>query len=96
MTPAAQVLAVFIGDSQQESNMRLHTLHYTAKETNKLKVEWFGTEREAIQRRGELFASGVCVGLKRQQMIYPVDVPMKKEDLLDWLRDQEAQRDARG
>jgi hypothetical protein len=29
-------------------------------------------------------------------MIYPVDVPTKKEDLLDWLRDQEAQRDARG
>ena len=70
--------------------MRLHTLHYTVKETNGVKVEWFGTEREAIQRRGELFASGVCVGLKRQQMIYPVDVPTKKEDLLDWLRDQEA------
>lgn len=80
--------------------MKLHTLHYTIKVTeadgtikNVIKVEWFGTEREAIQRRGTVFAAGNCVGLKRQQMIYPVDVPTKKEDLLAWLQDWEVQRE---
>jgi hypothetical protein len=71
--------------------MQFHSLTFTTKPTeDKPSVttrEWFTNEREAVQRRGVLFESGNLLGLKREQMIHPVEVPTKKEDLLDWLNE---------
>lgn len=47
---------------------------------------WFGTERDAIVERNKLHQSGKTVGLKREQMIYPVDVPTDKAGLLKFLQ----------
>lgn len=48
--------------------------------------EWFGSERDAVVRRLELWNAGKLVGKKKDHEIWPVDIPTRKEDLLAWLR----------
>jgi hypothetical protein len=48
--------------------------------------EWFGSEREAVIRRLELFKAGKLAGKKKDNEIWPVDVPTDKQSLLAWLR----------
>lgn len=50
-------------------------------------THWFGTERDAVIARNQMFKEGKLVGLKREQVIYPVDVPTDKAGLLKFLQD---------
>jgi hypothetical protein len=47
--------------------------------------EWFGSERDAVVRRLDLFNKGLLLGKKADHTIDPVDVPTAKADLLVWL-----------
>ena len=49
-------------------------------------TQWFGTERDATITRNKLFQAGGLVGLKREQIIYPTDVPTDKAGLLKFLQ----------
>jgi hypothetical protein len=48
--------------------------------------EWFGSEREAVVRRLELFKSSKIHGKKKDAEIWPVDIPTDKLGLLAFLR----------
>lgn len=52
-----------------------------------LEPEWFGTERAAIIRRNVLFQTKQLIGLKRENLISPIDVPTDKAGLLRFLQD---------
>lgn len=75
--------------------MQFYQLEYRLKLVDKMspvgdyvaipKREWFGSERAAVTRRLELFKAGQLVGKKKDNPIWPVDVPTRKEDLLAWL-----------
>ena len=49
------------------------------------RVEWFTSDRGAVIRRLELFKLGKLVGKKRGAMIWGVDVPTRKAELVAWL-----------
>lgn len=74
--------------------MQLYQFEYRLKTVSKIsgeeivhptKHEWFGSERAATVRRLELYRSGELAGRKKDNPIWPVDVPTRKEDLLAWL-----------
>jgi hypothetical protein len=46
---------------------------------------WFGTERDAIVARNEMFKAGKLTGLKRESEIQPIDVPTDKAGLFKFL-----------
>jgi len=46
---------------------------------------WFGTERDAIVARNEMFKAGKLLGLKRASEIQPIDVPTDKAGLFKFL-----------
>ena len=48
--------------------------------------QWFGSEREAVTSRLDLFKAGKLVGKKSDHEIWPVDIGTSKPDLLAWLR----------
>lgn len=47
--------------------------------------EWFGSERDAVVRRLDLFKAGKLAGKKSDHPIEAVDVPTDKANLLVWL-----------
>lgn len=51
------------------------------------KKEWFGSERAAVVRRLELFKADLLCGKKKDNEIWPVEVPTRKADLLAWLNE---------
>ena len=53
--------------------------------TYQVVTEWVGTEREAVVRRSEMFKAGRLVGMKREQLIHLIDVPVDKAGLLGFL-----------
>lgn len=55
------------------------------QESGSSQAEWFGTERDAVRRRGELYKAGALVGMKREAKIDPVEVPTDKAGLLRFL-----------
>ena len=79
--------------------MRFYQLEYRELITDKITGvqvivphhEWFGSERDAVVRRLDLFKAGKLAGKKTEHFIWPVDIPTRKEDLLAWLR-REVQR----
>ena len=75
--------------------MRFYQFEYRLQETDKVTGEvtvsdtireWFGSERDAVIRRMEFFKAGRLAGKKKDNEIWPVDVPTAKADLLAWLR----------
>ena len=73
--------------------MRFYQLVYATPITygegldvEEVKAEWFGTEREGVVRRGELFKGGKNAGLKREAKIKIVEVPSDKKGLLNFLK----------
>lgn len=77
--------------------MRFYQFEYRTKTTDKITGEttvsgtireWFGSERDAVVRRMELFRAGSLAGKKKDNEIWPVDVPTDKESLLAWLRQE--------
>lgn len=75
--------------------MRFYQFEYRLQDTDKVTGEvtisptireWFGSEREAVVRRLELFKAGRLAGKKKDNEIWPVDVPTDKQSLLAWLR----------
>lgn len=49
-------------------------------------TEWFGSEREAVVRRLELFKAGKLLGKKKDHEIWPVDIDTSKFGLLAFLQ----------
>lgn len=80
--------------------MRFYQLEYFAKadqtsgpdgaSTTPVTREWFGAERDAAVRRLELFRAGKLVGKKRDHLVWQVDVPTTKPELLAFLRKEVA------
>jgi hypothetical protein len=76
--------------------MRFYQFEYKLKVVDKIsgvvdvvpKREWFGSEREAVIRRLELFKSGQLVGKKKDNEIWGIDIPTDKQGLLAWLRSE--------
>lgn len=75
--------------------MRFYQFEYRLQEADKVTGEvtisdtireWFGSEREAVIRRMELFKAGRLAGKKKDNPIWPADVPTDKQSLLAWLR----------
>lgn len=75
--------------------MRFYQFEYKLQDTDKVTGEttvsetireWFGSEREAVIRRMEFFKAGRLAGKKKDNPIWPVDIPTDKKGLLAWLR----------
>lgn len=75
--------------------MKFYRFKYRLKDTNKVTgevtisepiVEWFGSEREAVVRRMELFKADRLAGKKKDNEIWLFEVPTDKLGLLAWLR----------
>lgn len=74
--------------------MRFYQFEYRLLEVDKIsgeqtitpKREWYGSEREAVIRRLDLFKKGQLDGKKKDNPIWPIDVPTDKQSLLAWLR----------
>lgn len=49
--------------------------------------EWFGSERDAVVRRLELYKAAALPGRKKDHEIWPVDIPTDKKGLLRWLQE---------
>lgn len=50
--------------------------------------EWFASEREAVTRRLTLFKEGKLAGLKKDHTIEMHCIPVRKQELLEWLRSE--------
>lgn len=77
--------------------MRLYQFDYRTTETDRVSGEvrvsnvireWFPSEREAVVRRLALFKAGKLVGKKKDNPVWPVDIPTDKKGLLAWLRQE--------
>ena len=48
-------------------------------------VEWFGSEREPVIRRLDLFNRKLLLGPKKDHTIWMVEIPTDKKGLIKWL-----------
>lgn len=68
--------------------MKLYTITYTRPGDDKKTARWAGTQADAARVRMDVMTTE---GLKRKDIhIEDVDVPTKKEELLEWLNGRSA------
>jgi hypothetical protein len=52
-------------------------------------TEWFTSERSAAVRRLELYKMDKLVGKKKDAQIWGVDIPTRKDALIEWMNEQQ-------
>ena len=65
--------------------MNFYKLSYIRSDADVIN-EWFSSERDAIVRRLTLFKEGALDGQKKDHLIEAHQIPVRKVDLLEWLR----------
>jgi len=71
--------------------VRLGVKHYNPEDSQdvcRFVTEWFGSERDAVIKRLELFKDGKLIGKKNYHHILSYDIATSKAGLLEFLREE--------